>query len=191
ETQEAVGMNVIGQFRDLDDPDSFAWLRGFRDILSRAQALAAFYEGPVRATHRDDANGAMINSDNVLLLRPAAPGAGFALPERRPDPSAQERPPGVVIATVCHLAPLTAEPFARLFAEVVAPLLVAASAKVLASFVTERSPNTFPRLPVREGETVFVCFSGFKNIAAYEAHLAALYRSQPCTRKAVPASAAP
>ena len=25
ETQEAVGMDVLGQFRDLDDPDSFVW----------------------------------------------------------------------------------------------------------------------------------------------------------------------
>src|SRR5688572_25580775 len=29
ETQEAVGMTLIGQFRDLDKPDRFVWLRGF------------------------------------------------------------------------------------------------------------------------------------------------------------------
>jgi len=29
ETQEAVGMTVIGQFRDIDRPDTFVWLRGF------------------------------------------------------------------------------------------------------------------------------------------------------------------
>lgn len=26
ESQEAVGMAVLGQFRDLDDPDRFVWL---------------------------------------------------------------------------------------------------------------------------------------------------------------------
>ena len=36
ETQEAVGMKVIGQFRDLDDPDRFVWLRGYQDMPSRA-----------------------------------------------------------------------------------------------------------------------------------------------------------
>jgi hypothetical protein len=29
ETQEAVGIQVIGQFYDLDDPNRFIWLRGF------------------------------------------------------------------------------------------------------------------------------------------------------------------
>jgi len=64
-------------------------------------------------------------------------------------------------------------------------LLVTASAKMLASFVTERAPNTFPQLPVREGETVFVWFSGFGSVAAYEEHLTALDRSEAWTGKAV------
>lgn len=32
ETQEAVGMRVIGQFRDEADPNRFVWLRGFPDL---------------------------------------------------------------------------------------------------------------------------------------------------------------
>src|SRR5262245_58537887 len=100
ETQEPVGIAVIGQFRDLDDADSFVWLRGFRDMPSRAKALAAFYGDPVWGRHREDANRTMINSDNVLLLRLARQGSGFALPERRPDVHARTLPPGLVIATV-------------------------------------------------------------------------------------------
>ena len=46
ETQEAAGMRIIGQFRDLDHPDRFVWLRGFRDMTSRAKALTDFYGGP-------------------------------------------------------------------------------------------------------------------------------------------------
>ena len=84
-------MSVIGQFRDLDDPDSFVWLRGFNDMPSRAAALNLFYTGPVWAAHRDEANSTMINSDNVLLLRPAPPDAGFAsLHAARPAPGAEE-----------------------------------------------------------------------------------------------------
>jgi len=45
EPQEAVGIKVIGQFRDLDRPDRFVWLRGFRDMPSRAKALTDFTAG--------------------------------------------------------------------------------------------------------------------------------------------------
>src|ERR1700676_4273536 len=53
ESQEAVGMKVIGQFRDIDDQDRFVWLRGFRDMASRAEGLKAFYGGPVWQEHRE------------------------------------------------------------------------------------------------------------------------------------------
>jgi len=44
EPQEALGVKVIGQFRDVDNRNRFVWLRGFRDMVSRAQALQDFYE---------------------------------------------------------------------------------------------------------------------------------------------------
>lgn len=186
ESQEAQGMSVIGQFRDLDDPDSFVWLRGFNDMPSRAAALNLFYTGPVWAAHRDQANGTMINSDNVLLLRPASPDAGFApLHAMRPAPGAADIQRGLVVATICYLAPRTEDEFAGFFETVVKPYLERASATVLAALVTERSPNTFPPLPVREGETVFVWFSAFPDLAAYEAHLAELAHSEIWTTDAV------
>src|SRR5829696_10445852 len=78
ETQEAVGMAILGQFYDLDDPDRFVWLRGFNDMPGLAQSLHAFYSGPVWKTHRDAANATMIDSDNVLLLRRPHPTSGFS-----------------------------------------------------------------------------------------------------------------
>ena len=62
ETQEAAGMTVIGQFRDLNNPDRFVWLRGFSDMDARATQLQAFYSGPVWKAHRDAANATMIDS---------------------------------------------------------------------------------------------------------------------------------
>jgi hypothetical protein len=70
ESQEAVGMEILGQFRDLDDPDSFVWLRGFSDMQTRKHGLEAFYGGPVWKAHAAAANATMIDVDNVLLLRP-------------------------------------------------------------------------------------------------------------------------
>src|SRR5512147_1701946 len=87
ETQEAVGIQVIGQFYDLDDPDHFIWLRGFNDMEAREQSLKAFYGGPVWQAHRDTANATMIDSDNVLLLRLAHPTSGFALAKRPRHPT--------------------------------------------------------------------------------------------------------
>jgi hypothetical protein len=78
ESQEALGMKVIGQFRDLDNPNRFVWLRGFRDMPSRAQSLKDFYGGPVWKAHREAANATMIDSDNVLLLHPATPTSAFS-----------------------------------------------------------------------------------------------------------------
>src|SRR4029450_5709150 len=44
EGQEAAGMAILGQFRDLDRPDRFVWIRAFPDMPSRAQALKQFYD---------------------------------------------------------------------------------------------------------------------------------------------------
>ena len=87
ESQEALGMKIIGQFRDLDDPNRFVWLRGFRDMPSRAQALEDFYGGPVWKAHREAANATMIDSDNVLLLHPATSDFGVFVSKVRTRPS--------------------------------------------------------------------------------------------------------
>jgi NIPSNAP protein len=87
EPQEQLGMRLLGQFRDLDDPDGFVWLRGFSDMQFRKRALEAFYGGPVWKTHASAANATMIDVDNVLLLRPLA---GL---RRRRSPTAREHGP--------------------------------------------------------------------------------------------------
>src|SRR5690242_17717944 len=56
EGQEQVGMRVLGQYRDLDDPNRFTWLREFPNFEMRAKALTDFYTGPVWKEHRGEAN---------------------------------------------------------------------------------------------------------------------------------------
>jgi quinol monooxygenase YgiN len=179
ESQEAVGIRVIGQFRDLDNPNRFVWLRGFRDMPSRAQALEDFYGGPVWKAHRDAANATMIDSDNVLLLRPARPASGFSLQSSdRPPPGTNEVAKGLVVATIYYLAAPASADLVDFFEYTVTPLLTDSGAWVLAAFVTEESANTFPALPVRAGEHVLVWFARFRDQAAYEQHVTALARSQ-------------
>src|SRR5207237_1848209 len=73
ESQEAAGMAIVGQFRDLDDPDRFVWIRGFSSMPSRARALASFYGGAVWTAHRTRAHGTVSDSDNVRRTTPCAP----------------------------------------------------------------------------------------------------------------------
>jgi len=179
ETQEAVGITVIGQFRDLEDQNRFVWLRGFPDMGARRAALQAFYGGPVWQEYREKANATMVDSDNVLMLRPARPASGFFLdPTDRPPHATQEEPPGLVVATILYLETLPEANFLDFFEGTLAPVLTKNGASILSYFVTEESANTFPALPVREGEQVFVWFSRFRDQAAYGEHVTALARSQ-------------
>ena len=181
EPQEAVGIKVIGQFRDLDHPDRFVWLRGFRGMTSRAKALTEFYSGPVWKAHREAANATMIDSDNVLLLRPALPMSGFSLEnmKRPPAPAgSNEVPTSLVVATIYYFEGPVAPDFINFFEHTLKPVATSLGATISAYFVTENSENTFPALPVRVGENFFVWFSTFQDSAVYENYVAALSQSE-------------
>ena len=179
ETQEAVGIQVIGQFYDLDDPNRFVWLRGFNDMSAREQSLNAFYSGPVWKLHRDAANATMIDSDNVLLLRLVHPTSGFSLRNgHRPPLGSRAKQEGFMAATIYNFNKPVDSDFLNYFENTVHPLLMDTDAPLLAYFVTEDSPNTYPQLPVREGEHVFVWFTGFQSQEAYERHLTELAQSK-------------
>jgi len=125
------------------------------------------------------ANATMVDSDNVLLLRPARPTSGFFLDARdRPPRDIQEVPPGLVEATILSFETPPDANFLDFFEGTLAPVLTKSGASILSYFVTEESPNTFPALPVREGEQVFVWFSSFRDQAAYDEHVAVLAREE-------------
>ncbi|MFG2532256.1 NIPSNAP family protein [Streptomyces sp. NPDC048516] len=171
ETQEEAGIRVLGQFRDLDDPDRFVWLRGFRDMAARHRALTAFYDGPVWAEHGPQANATMMDSDDVLLLRPLSDETGFSdsLPERpRIGAPAPER---FVCATVWSF-PLGGHDGIAVIRDGLLPLLGTTGPAPLAALTTETAPNTFPRLPVRAGECVAVVLTSYPDENAYRQHLA-------------------
>ena len=171
EPQEAAGIKVIGQFRNLHDPNKFVWVRGFPDMRARAASLSAFYDGALWKSRRDAANATIIDNDNVLLLHPVNPQSGFVLEQSdRPPPGTAGDGKGIVVATIYHIDPTDEKEteFVEFFQHVVTPLLTRAGAPVVAAFVPERSANTFPRLPVREGEHVFVWFCRFPSAGAYE-----------------------
>lgn len=178
ESQEALGMKVIGTFRDLDRPDRFVWLRGFVDMPSRAAALNAFYSGPVWNAHRDAANTTMVDSDNVLLLRCARADSGFPpASRRRPGVGAVEVPPGLLVATIYPLTAPADPELVDFFTSTIEPALRAAGVTAIASYRSETSRNNFPRLPVREQDRVFAWFAAFADPADYERSRQALASS--------------
>ena len=125
EPQEAVGIQLIGQFYDLDDPNRFIWLRGFHDMSARAKSLEAFYSGPIWKAHREAANATMIDSDNVLLLRLPDAAPGFSLNgAKRPSAGSRAKQDGFVAATIYYFdRPVDAE-FIRYFEHRMQPVLV-------------------------------------------------------------------
>lgn len=130
ETQEALGLQVLGIFREPAQPDQFCWLRGFAGMAERLRGLQGFYGGPVWQQHRDEANATMIDSDNVLMLRPITPW---------PEEHAAS-PDGHWHALIVPLA---------------RPLDAAARDTLRRRpglwLDSEPSENDFPRLPVRSG----------------------------------------
>ena len=158
ETQEAVGMNVVCQFRDPAAPDQFVWFRGFADQAARSSSLPAFYGGPVWAQHGPAANETMLAWHDVLMLKPAAPGSGFDTRglDRLPPGTADREDGRAHLVTIHHLAPDAGDEQAANAAGAVADAARAAGGEVLASLISDHSENGFARLPVREGECVAV-----------------------------------
>ena len=146
ETQEAPACACIGHFRDLDGPDRFVWLRGFADMAARAPALAAFYGGPAWAS----APQRRQRDDDRLRRRAAAASRPHAAPA---SAAAQAAPqPGSSLAAIC--------PFVQ--GTCAFTTLRAVGSRRWRVRVRSCRPrhgagaNNFPRLPVREGEPVFV-----------------------------------
>jgi hypothetical protein len=141
-------------------------------MAARARSLAEFYTGALWLAHRDAANATLYDNDNVLLLRPAGDVTGLAGAAR--PPAGDPRPGDLVVITTYQFAAPVTDAFVRWFDDALAPRFTAAGAAVLATLVSDHSPNTFPRLPVREAANAFVWIARFADRAAYEGYLGRL-----------------
>jgi hypothetical protein len=179
ESQEALGMHIIGTFREPEHPSHFVWLRGFANMNARAKGLEGFYSGPVWQAHRGEANPMLEDNDNVLLLHEAWPGAGFpSAPAPRAPVGAAHLPGGLIVASIYYLKAPPETGFTATFKTEIAPALAHAGLFPLAAFVREESPNNFPKLKIREGENVFVWFAKFASAGDYDRALARLAKTR-------------
>jgi hypothetical protein len=147
ESQEVLGAYVVGQFRDLDRPDYFVWIRSFADMPSRLRALTDFYSGPVWQAGRAAANATMIDTDDVYLLR----GDEISIPREDIEVAGS-----TVILLIASMAP-TADGADFANADIaLAPITGLPGVRHFGSLRTEHAVNDYPALPVREGENVIV-----------------------------------
>ncbi|MCM6777174.1 NIPSNAP family protein [Nocardia sp. CDC159] len=185
ETQESVGMRIVGQFRDEDDPDRFVWVRAFADMDSRRAALTAFYvEGQTWRTHAPAARATMLDTSNALLLHPVLATDDLGAQFVRPGPEATELPESRMLITIHYPNIPTAE-FAEFFEDHVSPVLIDNGAEPLACYESHRAHNDFPALPIRDDE-VFVWFSRFDTAEDLDDHLKCLATSHNWTCRLEP-----
>lgn len=154
EAFQQLGAIAFGQFFERDKPAMFTWLRGFRDMDARAVVNSAFYYGPVWKEHKPTVNPMMIDSDDVLLLRPLRPVT--VMPAV--DPVREENTPrGVVIAHIFPLQDGVTEAVESAYSRYECAGLL----------VTLDAPNNFPQLPVRTDGPWLVWLGVFKDASAF------------------------
>ena len=178
ESQEADGMAIVGQFRDLDDPDRFTWIRGFASMPCRARGAGQLLrrsglEGAQRRSQRHDdrqrQRAAAAARDRAVGL----PGPGGRAPPGRSRPA----PPSRILVTLYYRDRPFDRAFADFFDRQARPALIQAGATPLACLQTEPAENTFPALPVRTGENVFAWLARFPSPARLDDHLRQIGRS--------------
>jgi hypothetical protein len=174
ESQEAAGIALPGQFRVVGFPNRFDWLQGFSSMAARKSDFETFYYGAVWKAHRKAVNSLLLENGNVILLHPAHDGSGFPEPPTRPPLGSTSVPPGLVVATIYDLGSTAAEPFDKTFETTIRPVVTARGARIIASFVTDHSPNNFPILPVRADVNFFVWFACYADEQAYDRYAVAL-----------------
>lgn len=176
ESQEALGIRILGTFRDLNDPHHFTWLRGFSDMASRQKALSDFYlESPSWKAHRNEANATLYDNDDVLLLHPATPGSGVVQGSGLRAPiGATASASGLIVATIYYFPHEVPAKFSERFNQDLMPVFERNGARIVGRFVSEKSKNTFERLPVREDVNVFVWLASYPSREAYGQYQARL-----------------
>src|SRR5215468_8991806 len=148
EAFQQMGAIAFGQFLERKNPVGFIWMRGFKNTDARAIINAGFYYGPLWREHSSTMNSLMVDSDNVLLLRPLTS-------ERRVpvlpavDPIKEEKgAQGVLVAQIFAVKPNSVDAFAQQ-AEATFASYRAAGAREAGVLITLDAPNNFPQLPVR------------------------------------------
>ena len=178
EAFQQMGAIAFGQFFERKNPVRFTWIRGFKNTDARAIINAGFYYGPLWKEHGSTMNSLMVDSDDVLLLRPLSPEHGIpVLPSVDPVKEGNGAQ-GVVVAQIFGVKPNNVDAFAQQAAATFASYRVA-GAREAGVLVTLDAPNNFPQLPVRTDGPYLVWLGIVKDNKTLEAQLIPLAERFP------------
>ena len=148
EAFQQLGAIVFGQFLERANESWFTWLRGFPSLDARAEINGEFYDGGLWKEHAAQTNQRILDSDNVLLLRPLGPGRGLSVLPVVDLGADVAGAAGVVVLQIFAIKPGEEAELERSAEEAFAAYK-AAGAHEAAVLVTLDVPNNFPRLPIR------------------------------------------
>jgi hypothetical protein len=172
ESQEVFGMRIWGQFRDLEAPGQFVWLRGYQDMEQRRAGLEQFYTSPVWAeTGPEAASMLNVGAGRVHFLEPVSTTDGFAADAKRPL-LLSEVPAGISSGIlVAEVFPVTGDVAAvvETVRSSVVPHYESSGGTILGLFHSSDQPNNFPLMPFIEDQTVVVLFTTFEGREQYSA----------------------
>jgi hypothetical protein len=156
------GAIVAGEFFERDNPSMFTWIRGFHDMDDRAKANASLYYGAVWKEHRRLMNSLMVDSDNVLLLRPLTPERGITILPTVDPVREKNGAQGVVVAQIFPIQANGVDAFAQQAQSTFAGYR-ASGAREAGVLVTLDAANNFPQLPIRSDGPYLVWLGIFKD----------------------------
>lgn len=150
--QKRLGANILGTFRDADNPNGIVWLRAVPDLTERKRILTAFYsKGEVWKANRREVNSWIADSDNVLLVKPVSELT-----------TSSEKGKTTNNSIVGMYSCLRTEPFIVDEAlDAVVGAVSRAGGRLLVTLLTDPSKNNYPNHPIRTGEFGFVVLASF------------------------------
>src|SRR5262245_75946 len=143
-----MGAIAFGQFFERKNPATFTWMRGFKNTDARAIINAGFYYGPLWREHASTMNNLMVDSTNVLLLRPLTPERGVSVLPSVDPVSEKNGAQGVVVAQIFAVKPNSIEALSKQLEPTFTGYRIA-GVREAGVLVTLDGPNNFPQLPVR------------------------------------------
>jgi NIPSNAP protein len=66
-----IGMKILGPFLSVEDPNTFFFMRGFPDLLSREPMKAKFYEGELWKSELENVLLPMLENYDVVVVEDA------------------------------------------------------------------------------------------------------------------------
>src|ERR1017187_880121 len=175
EAFEQLGAIAFGQFLERGKPNHFTWIRGFRSAEARGIANSAFYYGPLWKEHSSTMNDILVDSDDVLLLRPLSPDRGVPVLPAVDPVSEAGGVHGVVIAEIFPVKGGSVDAFAQQM-ETTFAAYRAAGMREAGVLVTLDGRNTFPQHPVRTDGPWLVWLGIAENDRTLEARFSPLFQ---------------